>query len=183
MPGYRTHVLTGIILFPVVFLLYEFLYKIFIGDIFSPTVNVFIVSYFAYILGTDIPDIDSEVAPMRWFIHSLFPLIFFYIFWEAGYLEILNERFGDFFGVFLFVVLCVFSGFLSGYLLKFLSHRGVVHTMTFAVSYGVLCGVITGFMEVFNLSYRVFIGFSGFSGVAVHLLLDYKGFKAFKHWW
>ena len=176
MPGFRVHVTVGLFLYPAVFLLYRVLFPS-----YSPAVEVLLLSYVFYIFGTDLPDVDSEAAPVRWFVHSLFPMIFLYLLHRMGLDETLTSKFGSLYGSLFYVALSVLLGFLSGYVLKLLSHRGFLHTLSFTFLYSLSVYLLLRLH--FTEKDSLFVAYSAGMGPLVHLLLDYKGLKAFKRWW
>lgn len=152
---------------------------------FKPTSLELGLAYLAFVLGSDLPDLDSSNAPLRGFTKSL--LIGFGIFAIMPTLATFLRKFqwSSLLPEYLFTVLVVVLSmvcaavvinlFLS---LPLFSHRGFAHSLTFGALYALLIYVFTK-NEMGN---PIFLALAGFFGVFVHLLTDYyrEPWRAFK---
>ncbi len=181
MPGIRGHLLTAMLIYPLFYLMYFYASKA-LGFMFKPVLEVLLISYLAYIIGSDLPDVDSETAPIRWFLHSLFPAAFLITIYKTRLWKVFTGRFGDLAILAAIFTACV-GGFLLGYMLKLLRHRGFLHTITFGVIYGGAVWLWSVYGILLPLRDSTFVGFSAFFGVLIHLILDYRSLRIFTKWW
>jgi len=181
MPGIRGHLLSAILIYPLYFLGYKLTCDV-LKEPFMPAVDVLLLSYFVYIIGSDLPDVDSETAPIRWFAHALIPMLFLVTVFKSDFMDVFRKKFEDLAIAVLVFVSCV-GGFIGGYLLKLLRHRGFLHTLSFALIYAMLAGFWSFLGVKLDFDSSLFIGFSGFFGVFTHLVLDYRSIKVLTKWW
>ncbi len=171
MPSLRGHITGAVMMFPVYYAAYR-LIGLLTNDIYRPGVGVLVLAYAIFVIGGDLPDIDAQAAPMRWFAQALIPVMLLMSLWNFKPIERYFE-FGTW-GDVVYLSILVIGGFLFGYLLKFLKHRGFLHTSTFAALYA---GVVYSWSRWgMNLGGDdlIFITLAAFFGVYTHLLLDYK---------
>ncbi|MCD6448996.1 MAG: hypothetical protein J7L34_00615, partial [Thermotogaceae bacterium] len=69
MPGMRTHLLLGSLFYPVFYLIYFLILKV--DPIDEYGINVVVTSYILFVIGSELPDIDADFAPIRYFVHAL----------------------------------------------------------------------------------------------------------------
>ncbi len=169
MPGIRVHLLLGSLLYPVFYISYFLLSKI--DPITTFGVDVVILSYILFVLGSDLPDIDADFAPIRYFTHAIIPAFFVYCFYKSDLIKNFFKKFGTLYGPFL-VTSSVLFGLLTGYFLKLLKHRGFLHTVRFAVLYGATIFLAAIFGMNMKKNAAIFLSLSSFFGVVVHLILD-----------
>jgi len=174
MPNFKTHILSGILGFPVFFLVFNFIYSQLFYEVYYVS-NEILFSYFLFVVGSDFPDIDQHNS----FINKLFRL--FLIFGSVYYLfeyDFLYKKYIPFsynLSNFILIVTGTLVGLLLGMVFNKLSkHRGVWHSF--------LMGVILSFVVyLLNLKYRTPINLlyslSYFVGYSMHIILD-KNFKA-----
>ena len=61
---------------------------------------------------------------------------------------------------------------MTGYFLKLLKHRGFLHTIRFAFIYGIVIFLVAKYGMDLKDKASLFLSFSGFFGIIVHLILD-----------
>ena len=172
MPNLKGHITGSVLLFPAYYAVY---YAVgwFLGDPYRPPVNVLMLSYVLFVIGGDLPDIDAPSSPIRWFSQALIPLALMFSLWNFEPLVKLFGKLGGW-GDVLYLSVLVIGGFAAGYLLKFLKHRGFLHTSTFGVMYAAAVFLWLRFSLNFGGDDLLFPTLSAFFGVYTHLLLDYK---------
>ena len=181
MPNLSTHLKLGVFTYPVFVLVYSLIVSAF-GKSFAATVIDLSMGYVFYVFGSDLPDLDSNNAPLRTFIKALSLGFAIYIFYSFIY-----EKFSTITvipkillipistSVAMLIGAAVVNLFLS---LSLFSHRGFAHSVTFAAIYGLMLYLFSYQMSDIPL----FIGISGFCGVMVHMTADYykQPLKIFK---
>lgn len=169
MPGIRVHLLIGALFYPVFYILYFLLSKM--EPISTFGINTVIMSYILFVLGSDLPDIDADFAPVRYFTHSMLPLVFIYSFYNSKPINAFFKRFGILSWP-LLITSSVLFGLMTGYFLKLLKHRGFLHTIRFAFIYGIVIFLVAKYGMDLKDKASLFLSFSGFFGIIVHLILD-----------
>lgn len=184
MPNLATHLRIGVLTYPV----FVFSYNVVSTLLKNPAhLSAFdlALGYLAFILGSDLPDLDSANAPLR-----NLTKVFLYGFAIYVFYDFLLERFRAV--VFLAhapepvlglialgTSLAIGAGLVNMFLsLPMFYHRGFVHSITFGAIYGLLVYLFLKPL-VENV---IFVSVSAFFGVFVHLLADYRNrpWKAFK---
>lgn len=182
MPNLLTHLKFGMISYPIYLLLYSFIYSIFKGN-FSPNVVDLAMSYLFYIIGSDLPDLDSNNAPLRGFTKALSLGFSIYIFTPYIVEKIQSIQKIDIPYIFtlplaLTISMLIGVGLINLFLsMPIFSHRGFAHSVTFAAIYGLLVYLFSS-----GRSDSMFLGVSAFAGVMSHMIADYwrKPIKIFK---
>ena len=173
----RTHIKRGMLMFPVYFFAFGSIDALLFNEVFKPGLASLVTAYFLFVLGSDLPDVDASRAPVRWFVHTAFPGGMIALFWKLDPIWKLFERFEGL-GPSLVVASGTIAGFFLGYVLDTLNHRSFLHTNLFGLIYASLCYTLGRFVLDLRGSELFFVALSGFFGVFLHLLLDYK-LKAF----
>lgn len=182
MPNLLTHLKFGMISYPIYLLLYSFIYSIF-KENFSPNVVDLAMSYIFYIIGSDLPDLDSNNAPLRGFTKALSLGFSIYIFTPYIVEKIQSIQKIDVPCIFtlplaLIISMLIGAGLINLFLsMPIFSHRGFAHSVTFAGIYGLLVYLFSS-----GRSDSMFLGVSAFSGVMSHMIADYwrKPIRIFK---
>ncbi len=173
MPNLKGHVTGAVLMFPVYYTVYHSIGLI-TGEFYRPSSGVLALAYVIFVVGGDLPDIDAQAAPIRWFTQALVPLMFIASLWDFHPFEdFLFYHLGNW-GYVVYIFALVVGGFLVGYTLRLLKHRGFLHTISFAILYaGVIYLWLRWGME-FKGNDLMFTTLAAFFGVYTHLLLDYK---------
>ncbi|MDK2944472.1 MAG: hypothetical protein PWQ24_1187 [Mesotoga sp.] len=138
--------------------------------------------YLLYVLGSDLPDIDSKSALIKRIIEILIASFVA----SALYISIISPRVQPFLlsrlpslpvAVTLSFSLAIISGLVVSKLTNLLSHRGFFHTVWGSLLYGLVIESVVIFkLESFggsmNHTETIFLGIAGSSGYCLHLLLD-----------
>ncbi|AMW33376.1 LexA-binding, inner membrane-associated putative hydrolase [Fervidobacterium changbaicum] len=177
MPNLVAHLRIGMISYPIFLLIYGIVAKL-LGYEFSPAPVEIAISYAVFILGSDLPDLDSSNAPLRNFTKSISLAFAIYVFTAFIYdklgaieqLSVVPKEIVLAFSVAISMLigLGLINLFLS---LPIFSHRGFAHSVTFAAIYGFLVYLFASPKS----SSAIFFGISAFSGVMVHMIADYIG--------
>ncbi len=174
MPMLKTHLKAGVFLFPVYFFIFDLLHVEILNSWYEPSIKVLMISYVFFVLGSDLPDVDSPNAPIRWFVQSLVPIVLMYPMFKT---ELITKWLKGYLGSYsipALVAISVVGGFALGYTLDLLKHRGFLHTNVFGLIYSGVCYLIARFVFDLSGSDLIFTTLAGFFGVWTHLLLDYK---------
>ncbi len=180
MPNLNTHLKFGVITYPLFLFLYLFLYRYFFGGLQLSTLD-FAIGYILYLVGSDLPDLDSNNAPLRLFVKGISISFGIYVFTPFFIEQLTKFSLGTdvitilAVSISMIISASIINTFLS---LQIFSHRGFAHSITFAGIYGLLIYLFTFGKEINS----IFLGFSAFSGVMIHMILDYwkKPLKIFK---
>ncbi|MDI3517771.1 MAG: inner membrane protein [Thermotogota bacterium] len=186
MPNLKTHLTLGVFTYPVFLSSYTLIASKF-QPAFDPTLGVITAGYLAYIVGSDLPDIDHKDAPVQHQLKALSipPLALVFQIWLAKYFEqSLSASIGQRVArIAIFTVSLFISYLLVSTLLRFLKHRGFTHSITFAAMYG---GLLYMLFRLVRLppENAMYIAISGFTGDLIHLIADNsRSFsKIFKLW-
>jgi len=178
IPGLTTHLNTGIFLYPAYYFAFISIIRAW-GIDYTPGAVDLVISYLAFIVGSDLPDIDHKDAPIRFFAQVLLlPLIFTKI------LDLLVKHLFRYVVVFMpdhlaFTVLLTLAVAIAFLILKsitaLMKHRGFFHSISFALIYGALLYFFGTSLLHNHLLRLLFISIGGTCGVIVHLLLDTRG--------
>lgn len=175
MPNLTAHLRIGMISYPAFLLIYGLVSK-FLNKSFSPTPIEIAISYAVFILGSDLPDLDSSNAPLRNFTKAISLAFSIYVFTAFIHQKLLTIQqlsvitkegiLALSVAISMVIGISLINLFLS---LPMFSHRGFAHSVTFAAIYGLLVYLFTSPKS----SLAVFFGISAFSGVMVHMIADY----------
>jgi inner membrane protein len=171
MPNYETHVLSGIVTYPLA-VLAAFLLKLYLNVPFEITNTAMLLGYALYVLGADLPDLDHPNS----LIHRGTKPIVAVITGGATYLNVikyidLGEPWKTVSVAWGIGVLGALVGWI-GFTALMPRHRGVVHSLLFATIYGFLAFLLAPYGLHMSIGEGLFLGFSAFSGYTLHLLLD-----------
>ncbi|PNR98104.1 MULTISPECIES: metal-dependent hydrolase [Petrotoga] len=169
MPNFKTHILSGILGFPVFFLVFNFIYSHLFYEVYYVSGEI-VASYFLFVVGSDFPDIDHQNS----FINKLMRL--FLIFGSVYYLfeyDFLYREYLPFsynLSNFILIVVGVLLGLLLGIIFNKLSkHRGLWHSF-------LIGGILSVIIYLLNLKYRtpinILYSLSYFVGFSLHVILD-----------
>ncbi|MFW6121508.1 MAG: metal-dependent hydrolase [Petrotogales bacterium] len=182
MPDFRTHISIGLYSYPIYIATF-----IGITEAFNIDLNIsatFIgIGYLLYILGSDIPDIDSHSALIKRTSEVILAAIVSAIF----YISVAYPYFQDFLvefsnskaiGIGVSFAISVLVGLGVSKTIDLLSHRGFMHTLLAAICYGLLINAIFLASEGFQITdpeiitNSLYIALSGFVGYLLHLITD-----------
>ncbi|HQE47731.1 MAG TPA: metal-dependent hydrolase [Fervidobacterium sp.] len=181
MPNLSTHLKLGVFTYPVFVLVYN-LITVLLGKEFSPGVIDLSIGYVFFVFGSDLPDLDSNSAPLRAFTKALSLGFAIYIFYSFIYEKLSTVAAIPailLMPISIFLSMLIGIGVVNLFLsLPLFSHRGFAHSITFAAIYGLMLYLFSYRMSKIPL----FIGICGFCGVMVHMVADYykKPLKIFK---
>jgi len=175
MPNFRTHVIAGILLYPIYFLSYSFTMDI-LNIEFYPSESIILISFFFFVLGADLPDVDHNFS----IINKIFRILLvglgiFMMFKIRRYYDFLSFlQLKSYILDTLYIALGVFSGGIIGTLFNTMTkHRGKWHS----IFTGIILGVITYFLQTNNYNSfdikALFLGMALTIGFFVHLFLDH----------
>ncbi|ASJ10616.1 hydrolase [Thermococcus sp. P6] len=173
MPNYDTHVLSGVVSYPLVVFI-AFILRDHAGIPFVLSSMAMVVGYAFYVLGADLPDVDHPSA----LIHRGTKPIVAVAVGSAVFMKVpdyINLNLGS-------EGLNVTAAWLLGALTAVVAwygftalmprHRGIVHSLLAAAVYGLLAYALMEFGLGMGTGESLFVGFSAFSGYTLHLLLD-----------
>ncbi|WP_048151323.1 metal-dependent hydrolase [Palaeococcus ferrophilus] len=170
MPNYDTHVLSGIVSYPLAVALAGFLSTQ--GVPFKLTTVALVLGYALYVLGADLPDMDHPNA----LIHRGTKPIVSVLAGGATYINVkgtinvgapwLNTTAE--WAIAVVVALIVWYAFT--WLMP--SHRGIVHSLLFALLYGALSFLLVEYGLGMSTGEGLYVGFAAFTGYTLHLVLD-----------
>lgn len=182
MPNLVTHLKFGMISYPIYLLIYLFACKFFNVSFSSDMVGL-AMSYLFYIIGSDLPDLDSSNAPLRSFTKALslgFSIYIFtpYIMEKLQGIHQIKIPNILILPIALSISMLIGAGLINLFLsMPIFSHRGFAHSITFAAIYGLLIYLFSS-----SRTDSIFLGTSAFAGVMSHMIADYwkKPIKIFK---
>ncbi|KLO21836.1 hypothetical protein X275_07810 [Marinitoga sp. 1197] len=175
MPNFKTHIITGILFYPVYFLLYSAIMNFFNIDFYQND-TLILTAFFFFVLGSDLPDVDHNM--------SLINRVFRILLIGAGIYSIFKiEKYYNFLSFLsiniyliktIYIIIGIILGWIFGILFNHITkHRGKWHS-PFT---GILTGIILYFLKTSNyysVDYKtLFIALSLTTGFFIHLILDY----------
>ena len=169
MPNFKTHILSGIFIFPVFFFLFNWFYSLFKFEVnYIP--SEIIVSYFLFVLGSDFSDVDHNNS----FINKLFRLLL--IFGSVYYLFTFDYLYRSYLPFsynisnFIIIMLGILIGVLLGLLFNAMTkHRGFWHSIFTGIGISFIIYLInTNPRKPMKLLYSLSFLF----GFIIHFLLD-----------
>ncbi|NJE01945.1 metal-dependent hydrolase [Thermococcus sp. JdF3] len=171
MPNYDTHVLSGIISYPIAVLMGELL-RVYAKLPIELTTIALVLGYAFYVLGSDLPDMDHPDALIH---RGTKPIVSVAVgsavfIWMEGWMN-LNPSWLNPVAAW---VAGALGGLVSWYLFTWLmpKHRGIVHSLLFAGIYGLLAFLLVEYGLKMSTGEGLFVGMSAFLGYTLHLLLD-----------
>ncbi|HOB15996.1 MAG TPA: metal-dependent hydrolase [Defluviitoga sp.] len=169
MPNFKTHIFSGILVFPIFFFLFNWLYTLFFNEVNYISYEI-VISYFLFVIGSDFPDVDHNYS----FVNKLFRLslifgVVYYLF-EYDYLYRNYLPLSYNLSNLIILSLGILIGLLLGFLFNALTkHRGIWHSIFMAIGMSVAIYLI-------NIKSRkpvkILYCFSFLSGFSLHLFLD-----------
>ena len=171
MPNFKHHIMSGIFLFPMYYLIFSLVYFVFLNQYPLFNNGELIFSFLLFVLGSDLPDVDHDLSIINK-IFRILTVIFsvFYVF-EYEYLlrEIININ-----NFLLYNIVIIYIGIVFGYALGIVfnsltRHRGAWHKIHTGIIIGAGIFLIN---SKFNIEIRMFYSLSLVSGFYVHLLMD-----------
>ncbi len=184
MANLKGHINAALFTYPIAYMAVFFISKG-IGHTLSVNIYELTLGYFVYIVGGDLPDIDSKNAPIHHFLKVLASILGVYTILNWSQTMIANEFKGLFYPLALSII--VLGGAVASYglitlvlRLKIFEHRKFAHSFTFAIIYGAI--LYGAFYK--KESQTLYIAIVGTLGVMLHLEIDYwpRIWKAFKLW-
>ncbi len=176
MPNLLAHLRIGMITYPLFLLIYGFVSNFF-NYKFSPSAVELAISYAVYILGSDLPDLDSSNAPLRNFTKAISLSFAIYIFTSFLFDKLASiEQMkalpqSVILSIAVSISMLIGAGLINLFLaLPIFSHRGFAHSITFATIYGLIIYLFSSSKS----DAALFFGISAFSGVMVHMIADYR---------
>lgn len=182
MPDFRTHISIGLYTYPIYIAGFIGITEAF--DVkFKITAPFICVGYLLYILGSDLPDIDSHTALIKRTTEVILSAIVSAIF----YISLSYPYFQDFLidftnsnalGIGISFALSVLVGFGVSRIIDLLSHRGFMHTIFAAIGFTLIISAIYLTSEGFQITKSVvitnslYISLSGFFGYLLHIITD-----------
>ncbi|AEX85194.1 hypothetical protein XO10_03830 [Marinitoga sp. 1135] len=174
MPNFRTHVITGIILYPLYFLLFSLIADFFSIDFIS-SLKVILSGFFIFVLGSDLPDVDHNFSLINKFFRILLVGIGIQIVFKISYyydfLSFLHMRLYVLKTI--YIILGILAGGIMGILFnKITKHRGKWHSPITGIFLGIiLYALITKNYYSIDIE-SVYISTALVFGFFVHLFLD-----------
>ncbi|MCX7654340.1 MAG: metal-dependent hydrolase [Fervidobacterium sp.] len=173
MPNLLSHLKFGMISYPAYLLVYIIICTSLRRN-FSPSTVELAMSYLFYIIGSDLPDLDSTNAPLRTFTKALSLGFSIYIFtpYLAEKIKLIQQITIPkvlVIPIALSISMLIGAGLINLFLsMPIFSHRGFAHSITFAGIYGFIIYLFST-----NTNDPVFLGISAFAGVMSHMIADY----------
>ncbi|ALV63009.1 hypothetical protein ADU37_CDS13100 [Thermococcus sp. 2319x1] len=169
--NYEGHVLSGILTYPLAVLLASFL-KYYANLPFELTTISMIVGYGVYVLGSDLPDLDHPEALIHRGVKPIVAVIVGgAVFVKGRNLVSVGNEVGD--PALGWLIACLLA-FGSWYAFSALmpKHRGIVHSLAFALLYGAVIFASFEYGLGFKFGEALFIAFAAFLGYSLHLIID-----------
>ena len=193
MPSLSTHLIIGLIMYPVFSFIYVWISNSILNSHFFPDPVLFTLGYILFTLGSDLPDVDARSAPIRKFIFSLMTVFMASLLYASLLMYMKNE---DIFSlemrILIFGSVTIFSFIFYSFIQKLLLkiHRGIMHSSIFAIIYACTIYLVCFFipfgkisemiMKSFGLKFKaegmnptIYLALSGYFGVMTHLISDY----------
>jgi membrane-bound metal-dependent hydrolase YbcI (DUF457 family) len=171
MPNYDTHVLSGIVSYPLAVFI-AFMLRDYAGVPFALSTTAMVIGYALYVLGSDLPDMDHPNA----LIHRGTKPIVSVAVGSAVFIQSVGSiNIGE---PWLNITAAWGVGALAALMAWFAftwvmpKHRGIVHSLLFAAVYGLLGYALVEFGLGLGRGEALFAGFAAFSGYTLHLILD-----------
>ncbi|MCD6373391.1 MAG: metal-dependent hydrolase [Thermococcus sp.] len=169
--NYEEHVVAGIVSYPLLIFLAGLL-KHFLQVPFRMSTAAMMLGYALYVFGSDLPDIDHPDA----LIHRGAKAVVAVLIGSAVYTHTISSiDFGEpwktltaAWGVGTAGALAAWYGFSE----LMPRHRGIIHSLAFALVYGLLSLLFADYGLKMSWEEALFVGFAAFSGYTLHLLLD-----------
>jgi inner membrane protein len=170
MPNYDTHVLSGVVSYPLAVALAGFLSTY--GAPFKLTTMALVLGYALYVLGADLPDMDHPNA----LIHRGTKPIVSVLTGGATYINVKGTiNVGTpWINTSIEWTIAAAAALIAWYAFTWLmpSHRGIVHSLLFATVYGALAFLLVEYGLGMSTGEGLYVGFAAFAGYTLHLILD-----------
>ncbi|MFO7881514.1 MAG: metal-dependent hydrolase [Kosmotogaceae bacterium] len=182
MPDFKTHISIGLYTYPIYIATFIGITEAFNID-FNINPSFIGIGYMLYILGSDIPDIDSHTSLIKRSSEVILAAIISAIFYiSIAYPYFQNYLIGfsssKAIGIGTSFAISVLVGLGVSKTIDLLSHRGFMHTLLAAIGFAVLINLIYLASEGFQITNQViitnslYISLSGFLGYLLHLIAD-----------
>jgi len=171
MPNFKHHILSGVLIFPVYYLVFSIIFNIFNGHYPLFNNGELIFSFLLFVFGADLPDVDHDLSIINK-IFRILTIIFtvFYVFeYEYLFRDLININ--DFL---LYNLIVIYIGIILGYFLGVIfnsltRHRGAWHK----IHTGIIIGIVIFLINTkYNLEIRFFYSLSLVSGFYLHIIMD-----------
>ena len=183
MPNFKVHVYTGIFSYPLFLFIYLFILEQ--SNLpFELRPGILGAGYLLYLLGSDLPDLDSQTALIKRMaevlITGVVAGVVYSFFLSQRVLDILNEYIQlRIIAITATFTISILIGVGISKLLNLLRHRGFLHTLWAALIYGGLIFGLTypgsDFFRAENIMEKtevLYLCIAGFSGYCLHIVLD-----------
>lgn len=187
MPNFKTHILSGMISYPIVVFGWEMAGIISRGlpiqRWFTIDPGIIGIGFALYVFSADAPDIDHPQSLIQRFARIVAGLVVAGMTFQRLYGYWYKTRaFGEHFPMMSFAIfLSMLAGLLCSGLFSFLmpAHRGMIHTYWFG---GLYACMIAGVYWLFQLgqidsqlllNHTIYLGLCGFLGFTLHIILDH----------
>lgn len=169
--NYDEHVLGGIITYPLTILIASIL-RAYLNVPFQLSFMAMALGYAFYVLGSDLPDMDHPDA----LIHRGTKPIVAVAIGISAFLNFSKISITEYEWLNLTIAwgIAVLFAFASWHIFSAAmpKHRGIIHSVSFAIIYGLLSLAITVYGLGLKLGEGLFVGFAAFMGYLLHLVLD-----------
>jgi len=193
MSNFKTHIYSGIFSYPLFMLIYYFIGRN-IDSSMIIGINAISIAFIFYVIGSDLPDLDSNTAlikrSMQLILAIFFTLFFYNILNDSTIHQKINNLITtDYLVIFISFSTSLILGILVSKGLDLLNHRGFFHTLWAALIYAFFTFAIVN-MDIFkSLEFKfndfevIFITISSFAGYSLHLIIDHfsSHYKAKKY--
>ncbi|BBE30837.1 hypothetical protein OSSY52_09780 [Tepiditoga spiralis] len=168
MPNFKTHISSGVITFPVFYLLFLYLGKVITGYYFHFNAIQITLGFSLFILGSDFPDVDHQNALINKVFRILLLIFSVYYAFDNKMFFLKYIKLPFLFESTLILILSIVFGIVIGYIFnKTTKHRGIWHSIFMAIFWSIL---------IYFLNYRsfakVYYSISFLFGDILHLFLD-----------
>lgn len=168
MPNFKTHVSTGVIMFPIFYLLFLYLGKVITGYYFHFNASQIVLGFSLFILGSDFPDVDHQNALINKVFRILLLIFSVYYIFDHKMFFIKFIQLPFLLESTIMVVFAIAIGTIIGYVFnKTTKHRGIWHSIYMAIFWSIL---------IYFLNYKSFAklyySISFLFGDILHLFLD-----------
>ncbi|SDC02659.1 LexA-binding, inner membrane-associated putative hydrolase [Geotoga petraea] len=171
MPNFKHHITSGILLFPVYYLVFSIVFTLLFDHYPLFNNNELIFSFLLFVIGTDLPDVDHDLSIINKIFRILIVIFSVYYLFEYEYLLRHITNIDDFL---IYNIIIIYLGIILGYAFGIVfnsltRHRGAWHK----IHTGIIIGIILFLLNTkFKIEIRIFYSLSLISGFYVHLLLD-----------
>lgn len=171
MPNFKHHIFSGIMLFPVYYLIFSIIYNIIFGNYPRFENNELIFAFLFFIFGADLPDVDHDLSIINKIFRILTVIFTVFYIYEYEYLfrDIIAVN-----DILLYNFIILYIGIILGYSLGIIfnsltRHRGAWHKF----HTGIIIGIIIYFVNIkYYMIVRIFYSLALVTGFYVHITMD-----------